>query len=197
MKRKIVLGIFYAFLCAPVWAQHSADALRQLKVDVVYLASNLLEGRETGKKGEELAADYIAARFAAIGLQPKGDSGSWFQVFSFVFNNNPHGASTGESRTGKNVVGYIDNKALTTVVIGAHYDHLGYGTAGNSRNTGEPAIHNGADDNASGVAALLYVAEAIKKSKLKKNNYLFLAFSAEELGLIGSKKFVEAKSIDV
>lgn len=197
MKKRIALGIFYAFLVVPTWAQPSADALRQLKVDVVYLASNLLEGREAGKKGEELAADYIAARFAAIGLQPKGDGAGWFQTFSFTFNSNPHSPGVGESRMGKNVVGYIDNKATTTVVIGAHYDHLGYGTAGNSRNTGEPAIHNGADDNASGVAALLYVAESIKKSKLKKNNYLFLAFSAEELGLIGSKKFVEAKSIDV
>ena len=75
------------------------------------------------------------------------------------------------------------------MVIGAHYDHLGYGEEG-SRHTGEPAIHNGADDNASGVAAMLFLAEKLAKSKKQKNNYLFIAFSAEEMGLHGSKHFV-------
>jgi len=197
MKKYIVLSILWSSFFVQIWAQIPNNALQQLKVDVVYLASDLLEGREVGKKGEEQAAAYIASRFAAIGLLPKGDAGGWFQHFEFSFNANPHGTGTLESRKGKNVVGYIDHKAPTTVIIGAHYDHLGFGGAGNSRNTGEPAIHNGADDNASGVAALLFVAEELKRSKIKKNNYLFLAFSAEELGLIGSKKFIEAKSIDL
>lgn len=197
MKKYIVLSVFLYSLFVQAWAQTPNNALQQLKVDVVYLASDLLEGREAGKKGEEHAAEYIASRFAAIGLLPKGDAGGWFQHFEFNFNANPHGTGALESRKGKNVVGYIDNKASTTVIIGAHYDHLGFGGAGNSRDTGGPAIHNGADDNASGVAALLFVADELKKSKIKKNNYLFLAFSAEELGLVGSKKFIESKSIDL
>jgi len=103
-----------------------------------------------------------------------------------------------KTRLGHNVIGYIDNKAATTVVLGAHFDHLGYGEDGNSRNTShEPAIHNGADDNASGTAALIELARKLKISQAKGNNYLFIAFSGEELGLYGSKYFTEHPSIDL
>lgn len=101
-------------------------------------------------------------------------------------------------RTGHNVVGYIDNKAKHTVILGAHFDHLGYGEDGNSMlRTGEQLIHNGADDNASGTAALIELASLLKKSNFKNNNYLFIAFSGEELGLYGSKYFVENPTIDL
>lgn len=105
----------------------------------------------------------------------------------------------GESdRTGQNVIGYIDNKAPTTIIIGAHYDHLGYGEDGNSMVRSGPAqIHNGADDNASGTAALLELAKLMKKSKSRNNNYLFIAFSGEELGLFGSKYFTDHPTIDL
>lgn len=170
--------------------------MQQMEVDVVYLASDFLEGREAGLKGEQMAADYIAWRLQELGVQPKGDQGTWFHDFDFIYKTNPH-AETGEDRVGRNVVGFIDNGAPTTVVIGAHYDHLGYGEFG-SLYSGEPAIHNGADDNASGVAALLYLAERLKdNSSTANNNYLFIAFSAEELGLIGSKKWVETPTIDL
>jgi Zn-dependent M28 family amino/carboxypeptidase len=103
-----------------------------------------------------------------------------------------------KKRTGANVVGYIDNGAPTTVVLGAHFDHLGMGEDGNSmiRNvTGQ--IHNGADDNASGTAALIELARMLKASKLTNNNYLFIAFSGEELGLYGSKHFVEHPTVEL
>ncbi len=93
------------------------------------------------------------------------------------------------NKTGRNVVGKIDNGAKTMVVIGAHYDHLGYGEEG-SLYRGEKAIHNGADDNASGVALMMELARQLKASNLKNNNYIFVAFSGEELGLYGSKQFV-------
>lgn len=100
-------------------------------------------------------------------------------------------------RTGTNVAAYIDNKVKYTVVIGAHYDHLGMGEDGSSLSGKEPQIHNGADDNASGTAGLLALAERIHKNKLHHYNYLFLHFSAEELGLIGSKNFIkDAAGID-
>lgn len=103
-----------------------------------------------------------------------------------------------KKRTGHNVVGYIDNGAATTVVLGAHFDHLGYGEDGNSRNTStERIIHNGADDNASGTAALIELAKKLKQSKANNNNYLFIAFSGEELGLYGSKYFTENPTIDL
>ena len=103
-----------------------------------------------------------------------------------------------KTRQGRNVIGYIDNNAATTVILGAHFDHLGYGEDGNSRNTShEPAIHNGADDNASGTAALIELARKLKTSSAKGNNYLFIAFSGEELGLYGSKYFTENPTIDL
>ncbi len=101
-------------------------------------------------------------------------------------------------RTGHNVIGYIDNGAATTVIIGAHFDHLGYGEDGNTRlTTGEHVVFNGADDNASGTAALIELARMLKSSKDKNNNYLFIAFSGEELGLFGSKYFTEHPTIDL
>ena len=103
-----------------------------------------------------------------------------------------------KKRTGNNVVGYINNGAENIVILGAHYDHLGYGEDGNSLYKGtEKLIHNGADDNASGTAALIELAKLLKQSKYKNNNYLFVAFSGEELGLFGSKYFTEHPTVDL
>ena len=102
-------------------------------------------------------------------------------------------------RTGTNIAAYIDNGAKYTVVVGAHYDHLGYGEDGNSLLNNaikEHQIHHGADDNASGTAALMEVAKWVKKKKLHNFNYLFVHFSGEELGLFGSKAFVRDQKID-
>ncbi len=102
------------------------------------------------------------------------------------------------TRVGHNVIGLIDNGAATTVVIGAHYDHLGYGEDGGSLfRSGEKSIHNGADDNASGTAALIELGRMLKASGSKNNNYLLIAFSGEELGLFGSKYFTESPTIDL
>lgn len=98
------------------------------------------------------------------------------------------------SRQARNVVGYIDNNAPTTVVIGAHYDHLGYGEDGNSLDALNE-IHNGADDNASGTAALIELARILKQKSPKNNNYLFIAFSGEELGLYGSKYWLDNRTV--
>ncbi len=103
-----------------------------------------------------------------------------------------------KKRTGHNVVGFLDNGAATTVILGAHFDHLGFGEDGNSMlRTGEKLIHNGADDNASGTAALIELARKLNASKAKNNNYLFIAFSGEELGLYGSKYYTENPTIDM
>ncbi len=177
-------------------AQDAKDDLQQMQVDVVYLASNLLEGRETGKRGEALAAQYIASRFEELGLEGGGENGSFFHYFDFKYRPNPHSEEGIEQRRGKNVIGYIDNKSDNTVIIGAHYDHLGYGAFG-SRHTGEPAIHNGADDNASGVASMIWLAQELKSGKATNNNYLFIGFSGEELGLFGSKNFVKNPTINL
>jgi hypothetical protein len=101
-------------------------------------------------------------------------------------------------KTGHNVMGMINNHAPLTVVIGAHYDHLGYGEDHNSLYTGKtPMIHNGADDNASGSAALIALTKMLKENKYNTFNYLFIAFSGEELGLYGSKYAVEHLPISI
>ena len=105
---------------------------------------------------------------------------------------------TEKIKKGNNVVGYINNNASQTVILGAHFDHLGYGEDGNSMlRTGEKLIHNGADDNASGTAALIELAKILSTSNSKNRNYLFIAFSGEELGLYGSKYFADNPTIDL
>ena len=97
---------------------------------------------------------------------------------------------------GKNLTGFINNHAANTVILGAHYDHLGYGDEMKALDTGH-IIHNGADDNASGTAALIELARMLKKKAPVNNNYLILNFSGEELGTLGSKYWADNPTIHV
>ncbi|MFN8318466.1 MAG: M20/M25/M40 family metallo-hydrolase [Saprospiraceae bacterium] len=174
------------------------DPVQGMTIDIGFLASDEMEGREIGTAGESKAATYISDRFKEIGLKPAGTEG-YYQPFSRKIKGNPHATEAAADDPviyGKNVIALLDNKAANTIVIGAHFDHLGYGKEG-SLYTGAPAIHNGADDNASGVAMMLYLAETLKKSKLKNNNYLFIAFSGEEKGLWGSNYFVNHPTLPI
>ncbi len=101
-----------------------------------------------------------------------------------------------DNRIAHNVIGYLDFNAPTTIVIGAHYDHLGYGEDGNSLD-GQGQIHNGADDNASGTAALIELGRLLYNTKDRSNNYLLIAFSGEELGLLGSKYWLQHPTVNV
>ena len=93
-------------------------------------------------------------------------------------------------RTAHNVVGFIDNHANNTIILGAHLDHLGYNQDKHGLDLNN-FIHNGADDNASGTAALIELAKALTKKAPKNNNYLIIHFSGEELGLLGSKYWLD------
>ena len=195
MKKISLLVIFITLIGCKI-DQKPAIKIQE---DVAFLADDKLEGRGTGTEGERLASDYIASRFEELGIAPKGDTG-YFQEFSFKPKTDPHSEvkfinqKEDGSITGRNVLGFIDNKAENTIVIGAHYDHLGYGDEG-SLHRGEKAVHNGADDNASGVAVMLSLADKLKKTNTN-NNYLFMAFSGEEMGLLGSNYFVKNATID-
>ncbi len=100
------------------------------------------------------------------------------------------------NRTGHNVLGYIDNKAANTIIIGGHFDHLGWGDYG-SLYTGSKMIHNGADDNASGSSMVIQLAKYLAGGKYTNHNYLIIAFTGEELGLYGSKYFTDHPTIDL
>jgi Zn-dependent M28 family amino/carboxypeptidase len=170
----------------------------QLQEDVVFLAADALGGRAIGTDGEQKAAEYLAQEFEKLGLQGKGTEG-FFQPFTVSKPSNPHEEAVigtdGEGITGRNVIAFLDKQADKTIVIGAHFDHLGMGGQG-SLHRGDSAIHNGADDNASGTAALVALAEVLKYEAIK-TNVLFIAFSGEENGLWGSNYFVKNPTIDL
>ncbi|HRN94313.1 MAG TPA: M20/M25/M40 family metallo-hydrolase [Chitinophagales bacterium] len=164
----------------------------QLKKHISYLASDELEGRLTGSNGEKKAANYIAAEFKRYGLKPYSGN-SFFQNFKYNVRINPHDTTNTKPSQGKNVIAYLNNNADRTIIIGAHYDHLGKNEHHHSTKTNsEGEIHNGADDNASGTAGLLELARIFSQNKIQeKANYIFAAFSGEEDGLIGSKYMAE------
>lgn len=154
---------------------------------VRYLADDALEGRLAGSAGERCAGDYIATQFRRLGLRPAGDDG-FFQTLPLASALNPH-APGGD---GRNVVALLEGADPTLrrelVVIGAHYDHLGRGGM-NSLAPDQDSVHNGADDNASGVGAMLRVAETLSNGQRPARSILFIAFTGEESGLLGSAYF--------
>ncbi|MFM2267169.1 MAG: hypothetical protein RL757_610 [Bacteroidota bacterium] len=199
MKNTILGATFLLLLlvCAPLRAQDVISKER-LQKHVTYLASDKLEGRGVGTKGCRKAAKYIAKQFKKIGLSPNGTV-EWLQPFAFRRAANPHASENPNEPLieTENVIGFLDNNAAFTIVIGAHYDHLGLGNNGNSLD-GNPngKIHNGADDNASGTAGVIELANYFVNNKKKEPyNFLFICFSGEEEGLIGSKKFCEKPTI--
>jgi hypothetical protein len=155
---------------------------------VSFLASPELEGRGLGSQGLRMAAEYIADRFRAAGLRPGGDDGDWFQRFTV-----PEGPEGGPVES-FNVVGILpggrEDWKEQSVVLGAHYDHLGRGWpdvhAGD-----EGRVHPGADDNASGVAILLELAANLASREPPPRSVVFVAFSAEEAGRLGSRRYVK------
>jgi len=165
---------------------------QNLKKYISYLASDELEGRLTGSKGEELAGKYIAVEFKKMGLKPY-QSNSYFQKFDYKVRLNPHDSTSVKKNHGTNVIGVLDNKSKKTIVIGAHYDHLGRNEHHHStKMNSDGEIHNGADDNASGTAAVMELARMFTQNKkAEKVNYVFALFSGEEDGLIGSKHLAE------
>jgi len=165
----------------------------RLRQHIKILASDSMMGRGTGTEGERMAAAYIQKEFKALKLKPVGKTKSYTQSFPFK------SGAEGVSGTANNIIAYLDNKASTTIIIGAHYDHLGMGEFGNSLDANPKGkIHNGADDNASGVAGVLELARYYSTNKTReKYNFLFLCFSGEEMGLLGSKYFTENPTLDL
>lgn len=162
------------------------DDLAMLKEAVETLAADSMRGRQAGGEGERKARAYVEKRFKELGLASL--EGSYTQEFQFP-------QSSGETVTATNVTGWIDNRAASTIMIGAHYDHLGFGGP-KSRSLVDAKLHPGADDNASGVSVMLLIAERLKRSDAGKFDYLFVAFSGHEDGLYGSSAFAASKLCD-
>ena len=174
-------------------AQSSASAVAErVEQDVWYLAADAREGRGVGTAGLDSAAHFLAGRFAQIGLEPAGTDG-YFQPFE-IDPTAPGAAHTNLGGTPvMNVIGAIPGRgalADEVVVLGAHYDHLGLGGFGSLDPDSSGVIHNGADDNGSGTAALIESARLlVNRSAANHRTLLFVSFTAEEMGLIGSQHY--------
>ena len=161
----------------------------EIQLHIEWLADEARMGRLAGSASEAEAANYIADHFRGFALEPAGDDGTWFQPFILsgamaqVMGKNDH--------LSRNVVGMVRGTAepARIILIGAHYDSQGMGGFISMHQNGE-AIHHGADDNASGVAALLELAHYFAKNPPLRT-VLFVAFSGEELGLLGSAWFAD------
>jgi len=205
VKKLLIFNIMIKYITTLIIAGTSVSGIAQInekhiKKDISYLASDKLKGRGTSSDEEKIAATYIASSFKKSGLVPKGND-SYLYNFVFKKNSNPHDTSLLNipERKGINVIGFLDNSAVNTIVIGAHYDHLGLGHDHNSLDANpEDKIHNGADDNASGTSGVLELAKYFSENNVKENyNFLFICFSGEELGLLGSKKWCDNPTIDL
>ena len=194
----LVLAGFSAAACAhpgvgprPAPAPDSAA----IRTDVQYLASPALRGRLTGTPGNDSAAAYIARRYAQLGLVPV--SPGYLQHFTA---RPPSHEAPPESLPTQNVVALLRGRdpALRNeyIVIGAHFDHLGTSTTGALDPDARDAVRLGADDNASGTAAVLELARILARSPLRRS-ILFVNFSGEEQGTLGSLYFVDHMPVPI
>lgn len=186
--RYLLLLIFYLSI------NFDFSQVVSIEKNIEILSHDSLEGRLVGSLSEKKSAIHIANQFKELGLKPFFED-SYFQEFEAEYNPNPHD-SLSENLIhikSQNVIAFLDNKASKTFVIAAHYDHIGrneYHQSLESKADGK--IHNGADDNASGVAGVLELARIYSGNNTIENvNFIFICFSGEEIGLLGSKKFVE------
>jgi hypothetical protein len=190
-RRGRCLGLVAACLLAAAAAAPAAEMLaasassitaEDAARHVAALADDAFEGREGGARGGQAAGTYIVEQIAPLGFEPAGDAGSYFQRF---------GAGL------RNILALLPGRdpelAGEVVVIGAHYDHVGYG---NERNSFGPFgfVHNGADDNASGVAGLIEIMEALRRLPERPRRSILIAFwDGEEKGLLGSRHFLRVR----
>lgn len=186
MKRLLIVFLVCIFYMAGGFATAQDDLADRLHTHVNILASDSLEGRGFGAPSKTLAIDYILGQFRQIGLKPLVDG--YLHAFPY--------ARSGFVVEGTNILGYIEGSDPVLkneyILLGAHFDHLGY-----RLENGEKIIYNGADDNASGVASILEIARIlIAKPSALKRSVIFAAFDGEETGLLGSMAFVKDNVID-
>ena len=173
-----------------------ADSTAILR-DIAYLASDQLEGRLTGTPGNDSAAAYIARRYKSLGLT--APVAGYLQPFEARSAADAHSGRT-EPRRSQNVVAILRGRDAVLreeyIVVGAHFDHLGRSTTFAQDPDAKDAIRNGADDNASGTAAVLELARLFAKTPPRRS-VIFANFSGEELGLLGSQYFVEHPPVPI
>jgi hypothetical protein len=187
LRLRALASIAAALVLAAVAAAAAPGppAAEWMAEQVQILAGPDMEGRGSGTPGAARAAAHISRVFQEAGLRPGGDRGSFLQAFPL---------DAGRRDEAANVVGILPGTDPTlrheAIVIGAHYDHLGRGEHGALSAESRGAIHHGADDNASGTVAVLALARAFGAAGGAPRTLIFVAFSGEELGLLGSAHYV-------
>ncbi|MFP4366850.1 MAG: M28 family peptidase [Bacteroidales bacterium] len=224
----IYLNLILAGNCSGSGVSDPDITTRELRQHIEYLASPELKGRYPGTPGDSLAAEYIKYQFINSGLDPGSENGfQYFTVISengrsvladdkvspqaqpevsrsgeLHVNDPGAGADRNMIRTMNVIAGLRGNDPVFRdeyIIIGAHYDHLGAGKIPDvGQSNGNNHIYYGADDNASGVAVMLELAEKLSSNrKLLRRSYLFIAFGAEEKGLLGSRYFTMNPAVDL
>jgi Zn-dependent M28 family amino/carboxypeptidase len=185
---RLRIAVLFAAFCTAGWAQITPEmrivaghiTANSLRGDVSFLASDLLEGRDTPSRGLDIAGEYIASQFRRLGLEPVGDDG-YFQTVVL----RPEDPDSAKSRNVAGILRGSDPRLKDTyVILSAHYDHVGLAQSGDDR------IFNGANDDASGTASVLEVANALASLHPRpKRSILFILFCGEEKGLRGSRYY--------
>lgn len=178
-KKTVFIFVFFLLFSMLTFAQNRIENLKQ---HVYTLSADSMLGRGASSRESRIAAQYIAKQFEEIGLK-KYNNDSFYQLFGKWKNDGGY----------KNIIGIIEgNDSLLKdefILIGAHYDHIGFKIKNN-----DTIVYNGADDNASGVATLIEVARSLSERKEElKRSVIFVAFDAEEIGLVGSTDIVKQK----
>ena len=169
---------------APLRAAMDSISVQDLRNHIDFLASDSLEGREAGTRGGRAAGNYIVDQLRRFGVQAGGPNGEYFQPFGNGY---------------RNILAIVPGSDPVLrneyIVVGGHYDHVGYGKATNSFGPlGQ--IHNGADDNGSGTASVLEIAQAVVSSRVQlRRSVLFAFWDAEEKNLLGAKHFVRIPTV--
>ena len=179
MKNSFYLFLLLLGFTKPLFSQSINESI--VKKHIYTLANDSMQGRKAGTEGIEKAAKYIESQFKKIGLKYFNNN-SFRQTFKYKNKR----SRNQEELNLFNVIGFLEGneKKDEIVVISAHYDHLGMKSSG----AGD-LIFNGANDNATGVAAVLALAEYFKSKNNNSRSILFIAFTAEEMGLVGSNYF--------
>lgn len=176
--RKLSLSTLLLFSVLVVSAQYSFDA-KKLSQELKELSSGVMAGRKTGTEGNRKARVYIIEHLKKSGVE------RFVPGYEQPFSLSQTGSMT-EGTGGVNILGVIPGKKKETIVISAHYDHLG---------NRDGKVYYGADDNASGSAALLTIAEYFKKNA-PEHRIIIAFFDAEEMGLRGSRHFVNTLDLE-
>ena len=181
--------ILFSALCSKRDRIEDLISFEQVDSHVKYLSSDELKGRGSFSKDTRLAEDYIAEQFKHAGLELFSEFPAYRHEFTYTYKNRRDPEAEPQKFELANIVGYLEGRDPRLkdeyVIFGAHHDHVGI------RGDDEDNIYNGANDNATGITAVIALAHYYAKIRNNKRSLLFVTFAAEERGMIGSRQIIK------